>query len=668
MKRILALAVVLVMLAGVFSGCSLYYKLFGYDNEYTGEIYNMYFGEMPTSLDPKDAYIDDSTLAVMSMIYAGLYKYEEDGSVTEDLAEEFKELSFDDQTGELEIEISIRNTRWSDEISVQADQFIYAWRRLLEPTASSSAAALLYDIKNAREIKTAEGKSTKYDLAVYAVDTRVLHVTLQGQKKSDGSYAKPDVDLFKAKLASPLLVPVRSDKVSKLTYWATSNETVPSCGPFYLRTYNQQDNTRTRKGAEIILQRNKYYLRDEEYDPIDKYVKPYQLVLNYSIGKYIPASEADNTTTLGTAVFDASDEQALYYYRNGKMDYLSYVPLEERANYASQATVRTMPFTHAYLFNTEHPLLRQTAVRQALSMAIDRTALANKLVFAKAAVSIVSPVVTEKGETGDAFIDHLTNGVKDYGQLSEAKKMLSDAGIVPGDWSFTIAVKPGDAEAVATAKYCIEVWGAEGLGFNVTLYPTNKLRVQPFTTDNDYDCKYDAYYECYKAGGASFNANTPSDTREDIEPGFDVIAIDVFSASTDAFTTLAPYSKYFSGMALDMTQETTDFEPALPLGGYDSTRYNYAVKSAFESAGLQTRANYLHAAEEQLMRDMPIMPLFYHQYSVMVSDGIENVSYGYGGAPRFTETEHKNYDSNFDISQLRAEVIEMRRKELGLPD
>ena len=666
MKRILALTIALVMLAASLCGCSLYYRLFGYDTNYKGEIYTMYFGDMPTTLDPKDTYVDESSFAVMSMIYSGLYKYEEDGSVTEDLAEECKELSFDETTGELEIEISIRSTRWSDEVYVQADQFIYAWRRLLEPTSSSTAASLLFDIKNARETKSAIGSTTKYDLAVYAVDTRMLHITLQGVKLEDGKYSKPDVELFKAKLASPYLVPVRSDKVSKLTLWATSYETVPSCGPFYLKSYNQVDNARTQRGAEIVLQRNKFYLRDEESDPIDKYVKPYQIVLNYSTARY-QTGDGEVSLTSGTPLFDTPAQQAAYYLDKGYMDYICYIPLEQREQYKSQVTTHDMPFTHAYLFNTENELLKKADVRRALSMAIDRTELSNRLVFAKAAVSIVSPVVNEKGVAGEKFVDHLTSSVSATAQLEEAKALLQKAGVTSG--SFTIAVKSGDAEAVEAAKYCCEVWSS--LGFDVSLYaPT--LSVKSFS-ENDYDCRYDTYYECYKANGKVFNINVPSETVAALyQKGFDVIAVDVLAGSTDAFTTLAPFSKYFSGMQLDMDTANDEVDPALPMSSYKSSRYDEIIMKAFESAGPQTRANYLHAAEEVLMEDMPIMPLFYHQYSVIVSSDIKNVSYGYGGVPRLAEVEHKDYSDDLTVdygdimAPIKDVIIESRRKELGL--
>lgn len=42
---------------------------------------------------------------------------------------------------------------WSDGTAVSANDVVYAWKRLLEVDASYSAAALLFDIKNARAAK-----------------------------------------------------------------------------------------------------------------------------------------------------------------------------------------------------------------------------------------------------------------------------------------------------------------------------------------------------------------------------------------------------------------------------------------------------------------------------------------------------------------------------------
>ena len=655
MKRFLALALTLVMLALSLSGCSLYYRMFGIDEDYTGPVYYMYLGDMPTTMDPAFAYLDDSSMAVMSLIYEGLYKYDEKGEATEALAESCKEISFDDKTGELVLEISIRDSCWSDQIHVQADQFIFAWRRLLEPSFSSPASVLLYDIKNAKEIKTASGSITKYDLGVQAVDTRVLHITLVGQKLEDGSYAKPSIKAFKEKLASPMLVPVRSDKVSKLTDWATSNESVPSNGPFYLRSYQQRENAEAKKDREIRLQRNVYYLRDQTNDPLDKYVKPYQIVLRHTIDAE-KIYDDKGSLLKSTPVFTSTSEQALYYFKNGYLDYTNYIPLDARADYASDSAVvrRESLFTHAYLFNTKNPVLAKPEVRRALSLALDREELASSLVYAKPALSILTDAAKEPGGD-DAFNNHLTSGVSEKANMSEAKKLLEQAGVTSG--SFTITVKEGDEVSAAAAAYCAGVW--KELGFDVTLR-TMQTKIY---VENDYNGIFDTYLACYKANGAPFNNNAPTAPSVDTVEGFDVIAVDLLTNSTDPFTTLAPFSKYFSGMSIDMATVTDDQEPALPMTSYDSKRFNLCISDAAATPVKKAKAAYLHAAEEQLMNDMPVMPLFRIENSVLQKDGLKNVTYSLYGVPCFTEMKLSGYEEVV-FADIQAKVIEERKKQL----
>lgn len=652
MKRVLAITLTLLLLLGVLSSCSLYRKMFGYDTEYTGPVYNMYFGERPTSLDPADAYLNDAAIAVMSQIYEGLYRYDEKGNVVPALAKECKKLSFDETTGELEIEITIRDSRWNDHIYVQAEQFIFAWRRILDPASSSPAASLLYDIKNAKEVKTATDMNTKYDLGVTAVETRVLHIILQGQKLEDGTYAEPSVNAFKEKLASPLLVPVRSDKISKLQDWAATSDTIAANGPYYLRTFTQNENLENGKESRILLQRNVDYLRDDEVDPLDTYVKPYQILIRFSVDQDA-VYDATGKLTSSTPIFSSSAEQAVSYYEHGYLDYLAYIPLSMREQYKDKVTLSDALFTHTYLFDTSKPLFMKPEVRRALSMALDRSEIASRLVYAKPAHSIVTSAAKEPGGD-DAFIDHLTNGVRDTAQFDEAKKLLESAGVTGG--SFTIGVKANDENAAAAAEYCKEVWTK--LGFDVSVRILAPMIY--INAANNYTGIYDNFVASYLANGQPFNQNPPG-KLESVVQGFDVLAIDLFTNSTDPFTTYAPFSKNYSGMALDMTQEVEQFEPSLPLTSYDSNRYNACIDAAFKTPVKGQKAAYLHAADEQLMNDMPVMPLVYVQNSVLTNPNLRDLAYSVGGVPDFKELTCKNYTAR-TLEEMQQALLEEYKK------
>lgn len=653
MKRVLSIALSLLLLLGVLSGCSLYYKMFGYDTKYTGPVYYMYLGEVPTSLDPASAYLNDASIAIMSMLYEGLYKYDEKGNVVEGMAKECKKLSFDEKTGELELEITIRDSRWNDHRYVQAEQFIYAWRRILDPASESPAASLLYDIKNAKAIKTAADMTTKFDLGVSAVDTRVMHITLVGKQLEDGTYSEPSVSAFKAKLASPLLVPVRDDMISKLADWATGSDTMASNGPFYLRNYVQKEDIANGREARIVLQRNVDYLRDDEVDPLDTYVKPYQIVLRYSVDRATAGDVSSST------LFASAGEQAAYYFDHGALDYLGYIPLSLRGQYKDKVTLTDPLFTHTYLFNTKNPLFSKPEVRRALSLAIDRDAIADTLVYAKSARTIVSSAAKEPG-SDDAFIDHLTNGVSSRADVAAAKELLRNVGVEGG--SFSITIKAGDENMRAVAEYCRKVW-TEELGFDVDIV---SLQANAYNHPvSSYPGYYDTYVACYLANGGEYNRNGPYSSTYAPLPGFDVIAVDLLTNSPDPFTTYAQFSKYFSGMPLDMTQETEQFDPALPITSYDNSDYNALINAAYDTPIKKAQAEYLHAADRQLMEDLPVMPLVYMQSCALSQSYVRDVVYSLGGVPHFEGATYKNYDENRVYAELQEAVVKARKDELG---
>lgn len=73
----------------------------------------------------------------------------------------------------------IRDHKWSDGQPVTADDFVYSFRRILDPALAAEYASLLYVIKNAEGLNT--GKITDpSELGVKALDPRTLQITLEG--------------------------------------------------------------------------------------------------------------------------------------------------------------------------------------------------------------------------------------------------------------------------------------------------------------------------------------------------------------------------------------------------------------------------------------------------------------------------------------------------------
>ena len=68
---------------------------------------------------------------------------------------------------------------WSDGTPLNANDFEWSWKRVLDPETKSEYTTAIYPIKNARQRST-QGEWTLDDLGVKAIDERTLMVTLEG--------------------------------------------------------------------------------------------------------------------------------------------------------------------------------------------------------------------------------------------------------------------------------------------------------------------------------------------------------------------------------------------------------------------------------------------------------------------------------------------------------
>ncbi|HEX5376999.1 MAG TPA: peptide ABC transporter substrate-binding protein [Phenylobacterium sp.] len=70
----------------------------------------------------------------------------------------------------------LRDAKWSDGVPVTADDFVYAYRRILNPDTASIYAYLVYILKNGQAVN--EGKAPPEALGAKALDARTLQLTL----------------------------------------------------------------------------------------------------------------------------------------------------------------------------------------------------------------------------------------------------------------------------------------------------------------------------------------------------------------------------------------------------------------------------------------------------------------------------------------------------------
>ncbi len=615
MKRVISLSLCLIMILSVFAGCAK-----EVDENDKGAYVTMYMSDLVYNFDPALAYGNEAALKIVSLMFDNLFVLDDNGKIKKSLAKDYK-IYEDEKADEYRMIITLNETCWSDGYSVTANDVVFSWKRILDVANSFEAAALLYDIKYAREAK--EGEKSIDDVAVSAINESQIEIVFNG---------KIDYDHFLLNLTSYALAPLRENIVNQaVNYydWAKKPSIMVSSGPFKLREVSYKP-----ESAGLVLERNAYYYRNVEEDALDKYVRPFRLIVDYTM----------------------TDEEIMKAYSDGKLFYVGDIPLSVRGSWKDQATVTDALSTHTYVLN-ENAVVRYYSeagfeklsssksvydaslvegtdgdkifanadVRKALSLAIDRQAIANAVVFAKAATGLVPYGVFNTDSKKELFREIGGNILATSANISEAQALLSKANITPSNYMFAISVPSYDDVHMEIAKMVQAAWSQ--LGFKVAINAidvvanSHKDKTTKEVINNVMD---DIFYENYRSGK------------------FDVAAIDYTAYSVDAMSVLAPFAKYYTGNAA-AKEGSIDFTIPTHLSGYDSAAYNEKIDAAFKETNLDTRAALLHEAEKILMDEMPVIPIIFNQNATLVSESLSKYDFTYYGTPVFTKLKLEDY-------------------------
>ncbi|MED4268746.1 peptide ABC transporter substrate-binding protein [Geobacillus stearothermophilus] len=127
--------------------------------------------EIP-SLDPALA-TDQVSFIVLNNVMEGLYRLGKDNKPVPGVAESYT-VSEDGKTYTFKLR---QDAKWSNGDPVTAHDFVFAWRRVLDPKTKAEYAYIMYDIKNAAAVNT--GKLPVDQLGVKALDDYTLQVELE---------------------------------------------------------------------------------------------------------------------------------------------------------------------------------------------------------------------------------------------------------------------------------------------------------------------------------------------------------------------------------------------------------------------------------------------------------------------------------------------------------
>lgn len=605
MKKVLAFILALAMCMVFTVGCT---KIAKDDPAQKGAEFEIYMGTKVMDLDPAIAYTDENAVKILSLIFEGLTRLKENGKIEKALAKKW-EIVEDPRTGEKSLEITIKDTYWSDGSVVQANDIVYAWKRILDPTFNSPAASMLYCIKNAENAKL--GLVSIDDIGLYSISTTKLVVEFE-----EGA----DIDEFLYNTASPALVPLRENKVASYPdTWSKSATDLSTNGPFRVKKFSSDPT------EQVILERSKYYYLSQEVqtEAIDKYVTPYRITIRYDV----PLDKS--------VVYSSASTDVLTMFNNKELFYVSGLTASTVSAYGKSVKTEEEASTFVYYFNLNSgenaKLFQNAAARQALSMALDRNYIAEIIgCGTEAATGLLNDKVFNTTR-GTSFRKEGGEIISAAGDIEGAKKLLEENNIFPEDYDDIYIVIRQDetndsyqsqqmgyiSKEKAIAQYTKTVW--EELGFYVV--------VNSFSAD--------AYDEAYKTGD------------------YDVIGLDYQMLSVYPIYNLTSFTKAYNGGVRLVTSGDPDFDESLGetmyyvnnthMTGYYNPEFDALIESAFAETDTKKRAEILHEAEELLVHDAVVVPILFNANAYVVSGELSKVSTNYWGAQIFTKTELKNY-------------------------
>ena len=380
MKNNILIKLVFILIAVVFVSCNKEPKVI--------------LNELTVSVGPEPQTIDPTiNSAVDAMIYTthlfeNLTIKDENNNIIPGAAESW--VSSNNNTIYI---FNIRsNAKWSDGVDVKAQDFVYAWKRIVDPKNGASYSILLDVIKNASDIMM--GNKDKDTLGVKALDDKTLYVELE--------YPVP---YFLEMVAHTAYTPLREDVVSKdEDGWTLKTETMVGNGAFQIVRWDHN--------SRLVVRKNTDYWNYKEIKPD---------IINFEF--------IDNDNTAMSAILN--DE--IYFYHN--------TPINDREKLLAEGIAKSVPNISLYFYEVNHNKkpFNDARVRKAISLAIDREYIVNNIMKGgeRPAAAIVPYNIKDVNNNGD-FRNYkegyFSTKSEDYEKnVEESRALLAEAGYPNGE-------------------------------------------------------------------------------------------------------------------------------------------------------------------------------------------------------------------------------------------
>lgn len=276
-------------------------------------------------------------------------------------------------------------------------------------------------------------------------------------------------------------------------------------------------------------------------------------------------------------VMIADENTALTAFKTGKIDYMSNLPAVQMPKLLKSGEAKAIDAlgTYFYVFNVNKKPLDDPKVRKALALAIDREALVKtvtqggekpSIAFIPYGIPGASDDKDFRSESGE-YIDKKAN-------LEEAKKLLSEAGYPEGKGLPELTLLYNTNENHKAIAEAIQAMWKE-LGVNIKLANQEWKVFIESRAQGDFDIARHGYYSDFNDQGSLF---------ELWETG---------SPNNDA--------------------------------NYSNSEYDNLVQNASKEQDPVKRAELYKQAEEILMRDMPVAPIYYYNIVYLLNSRVKGL-------------------------------------------
>lgn len=484
-------------------------------------------------MDPSkatDRYDTDQFNNVME----GLIRLGNNAEPTPGIAKSWKENS-DGKTWTFNLR---KGAKWANGDEVTTQDFVYSWRRTVNPKTASEYAYLFSSIKNADAIVA--GKKAVNTLGIKADGKYKLTVTLEKR-----------IPYFKLLMAFPLFFPQNEHAVKKFgSKYATASKYMVYNGPFKQVGW-------TGSNLSWKLVKNPTYW-DKKSVKLD--------TIKFSVQK-TPATDYNlyQSGKLDAAFLDAQATKSL----KGKTGY----------------TQRKMSTTQYLSYNLKkHPEFKNKNLRLAISMAINRKELASTLGGAATPATTFDPegMTTVNGKDyADTVKNAATEKATTY-NVKEAKKLYKQALKETGKKKISFTLLGDDDDTAKKAAEFVQSQLENNLGIDVQVQSIpKKTRLNKMMSGN----------------------------------------FDVVSTGWNA-----DFADPISFLDLQTTGASYNY------GKWSNKTYDKYVAASKTTSSTSTRFKDLAKAEQILLEEQGVTPLYHPVEAWMVKPSVKGVIYNGAGA------------------------------------